>query len=68
MLPGDEAGRRKFLVDCDFIGLSLAHIDFLRSNLEPILLNLTNRDPSLESAKFERVKFGATFYVKKEGI
>lgn len=53
MRPGDGAGRRKFLVDCDFTGLSLAYIDFLRSNLEPILLNLTNRDPSLESAKFE---------------
>ena len=53
MPPGGWAGRRKFLVDYDFIGLFLAHIDFLRSNLEPILLNLTNRDPSLESAKFE---------------
>lgn len=53
MRHGDEAGRRKFLVDCDFIGLFLAHIDFLRSNLEPILLNLTNLDPSLKSAKFE---------------
>ena len=53
MRPEGGAGRRKFLVDCDFTGLSLAHIDFLRSNLEPILVNLTNRDQSLESAKFE---------------
>lgn len=53
MRPGGGAVRRKFLVDCNFTGLSLAHIDFLRSNLEPILLNLTNRDPSLEGAKFE---------------